>query len=145
MPFGLTNAASTFQSSMNEIFRPYLRKFLLVFFDDILIYRKDWKEHLQHLKVTLEVLRQHQLYAKRMKCKFGSKEVVYLGHIISIEGVKADPSKIRSMLEWPMPLTLKSLRGFLGLTRYYRKFIKGYGQITTPLTDLLNKNAFGWN
>jgi hypothetical protein len=145
MPFGLTNAPSTFQSLMNDIFRPYLRKFILVFFYDILVYSPTLQTHLQHLKLTLEILRGNQLFAKRSKCKFACSEIDYLGHIISAEGVKADSKKLSAMVEWPRPKSLKALRGFLGLTRYYRKFIKGYGSIAAPLTDLLKKNAFLWS
>jgi hypothetical protein len=142
MPFGLTNAPSTFQSLMNHIFQPYLRKFILVFFDDILIFSKDEDNHRNHLQLTLEVLRSHKLFAKKSKCKFGCKEVDYLGHIIAESGVRVDPGKIKAMVEWPLPTNIKALRGFLGLTGYYRKFIKGYGSIVAPLTTMLKKNAF---
>jgi len=144
MPFGLTNAPSTFQGLMNHIFNPYLRKFILVFFDDILVYSKDFEAHLGHLKPTLELLRQHQLYAKKSKCRFGVKEVDYLGHIVSNHGVCADPNKIKAVLDWPSPKSIKSLRGFLGLIRYYMKFIRQYGSIVAPLTAMLKKNAFVW-
>jgi hypothetical protein len=144
MPFGLTNAPSTFQSLMNHIFKPYLRKFILVFFDDILIFSKDFATHRTHLEITLGILRHHQLYAKLSKCRFGCKEIDYLGHIISEFGVRADPGKIQAMVDWPFPKTLKSLRGFLGLTGYYRKFIQNYGSIAAPLTDMLKKNSFSW-
>jgi hypothetical protein len=99
MPFGLTNAPSTFQSLMNDIFRPYLRKFILVFFDDILVYSSNIQDHLSHLKVTLEVLRAHQLFTKKSKCRFGYSEIDYLGHLISAEGMKADGKKLCAMVE----------------------------------------------
>jgi len=145
MPFGLTNAPATFQAIMNELFCPYLRKFMLVFFDDILIYSKTWKEHLQHLEQVLVVLEEHQFYAKKSKCTFGKEEVEYLRHIISKEGVKVDPNKIKAIREWPKPVNISKLRGFLGLTGYYRRFIKNYAHVTAPLTNLLKKNSFQWN
>ena len=142
MPFGLTNAPSTFQSLMNDVFKPYLRKHVLVFFDDSLVYSKWIEEHKEHLKTVLQVLIDHKLYAKRSKCVFAASEVEYLRHVISVDGVKTDPKKITTMVEWPKPQTLKALRGFLGLTGYYRKFIKNYAQIASPLTDLSKKDAF---
>ncbi|GJV70189.1 putative mitochondrial protein [Tanacetum coccineum] len=122
MPFGLTNAPSTFQSLMNTVFKAFLRKFVLVFFDDILIYSKNLKEHCDHLA-----------------------QVLQLGDIISTQGVSTDLSKIEAMQKWPIPSTLKQLRGFLGLTGYYRRFIKDYASISQPLVALTKKDAFKWN
>ncbi|XP_028796878.1 uncharacterized protein LOC114752313 [Neltuma alba] len=145
MPFELKNAPSTFQSLMNDIFRQYLRKFILVFFDDILVYSVNRQEHLRHLRVALEVLQQHHLVINAEKCIFAQSELEYLGHIISPAGVHADPSKVQSMLTWPVPQSLKELRGFLDLTGYYRRFVRNYGTLASPLTRLLRKNAFHWN
>ena len=97
MPFGLTNAPSIFQALMNAVFKPYLRKFVLVFFDDILVFSPYLADHLSRLRIVLEVLFSHQLYAKRSKCVFGCAEVEYLDHIISGDGVKANPRKTMAM------------------------------------------------
>ena len=140
MPFCLTNSPSTFQGLMNSIFKPFLRKFVLVFFYDI--YNKYWKDHVQHVERVLKLLQEKQLYAKTSKCFFVVQEMECLGHIVSHEGVKVDPNKIKAIKEWKFSSTIKQLRGFLGLTRYYRKFVKNYGRIPTPLTTLLKKYAF---
>jgi len=145
MPFGLSNAPATFQCLMNDIFRPHLRKFVLVFFDDILVYSLSWQQHLQHLEVVLKILIRESLFAKFSKCAFGTAEIDYLGHTISGEGMKMDIGKVQAIMEWPEPHNIKQLRGFLGLTGYYRRFIKGYATLVGPLTDLLKKEAYKWN
>jgi len=145
MPFGLTNAPSTFQSLMNTVLRPYLRKFTLVFFDDILVYSRYLESHRDHLVRVLELLRQNHLLVNKKKCCFESTTIEYLGHIISSQGVTADPKQLQDMLDWPKSKDIKALRGFLGLTGYYRRFFKGYGSIAWPLTQLLKKDYFHWN
>lgn len=122
MPFGLSNAPETFQSLMNDVSKQHLRKFILVFFDDILIYSKSWTSHLEHVKVALSLLRDHTLFSKMSKCVFAATRIDYLGHVISAKGVAADPKKVEVILAWPRPHNLKTLRGFLGITGYYRLY-----------------------
>ncbi|GJZ89685.1 reverse transcriptase [Tanacetum coccineum] len=129
---------------MNEVFQPFLRKFTLVFFDDILIYSKSSKDHVKHLSVVLVTTRQNKLFAKKSTCVFGTSHVEYLGHVISAKGVATDPSKIKAMQEWPVPTNVKKLRGFLGLTGYYRWFIMIFSLVSRPLTQLLKKEGYKW-
>lgn len=145
MPFGLTNAPSTFQSLMNDILRDYLRDFVLVFFDDILVYSPDLETHLVHLKKVFVKLQQHSLKIKGSKCSFGTDQVEYLGHVVNAEGVSVDPTKIECIKQWKQPTTLKGLRGFLGLAGYYRKFVKNFGVIAKLLTNMLKKDGFKWS
>ncbi|XP_019170443.1 PREDICTED: uncharacterized protein LOC109166012 [Ipomoea nil] len=145
MPFGLTNAPATFQALMNLVFKPLIRKTVLVFFDDILVYSPSLSQHWEHLREVLDIMKKNQLLAKLSKCSFAKKEVEYLGHIISENGLQTDPGKLVAVSAWPKPATIKELRGFLGLTGYYRRFIKSYGTLSRPLTDMLRKNAFQWS
>lgn len=142
MPFGLSNAPASFQALMNDVFNQQLRSSVLVFFDDILVYSKNLDDHLLHLRTVLGIMQDHKLFSKLSKCSFGQPQMEYLGHIISSSGVSTDPAKIEAMVKWPMPQTVKHLRGFLGLTRYYRRFIRNYGLLCKPLTTLLKKGAF---
>jgi hypothetical protein len=142
MLFGLLNAPATFQALMNNVLRPYLRKFVLVFFDDILIYNTLWAEHLRHLRIVLNALRAHSLHLKRSKCSFGTTAVAYLGHVISEGGVAMDVEKVAVVAAWPQPRSARGLWGFLGLAGYYRKFIREFGLIAAPFTRLLRRDAF---
>src|SRR3954467_6560973 len=145
MPFGLSNASATLQALMNDVLSPYLRRFVLVFFDDILIYNTSWAEHLQHIAIIFNELRAHHLHLKRPKCSFGTPSVAYLGHVISAEGVAMDADKVAAVAAWPPPHSPRALHGFLGLAGYYRKFIREFGLIASPLTRLLRRDAFAWD
>lgn len=112
--------------------KPFFRRFVLVFFDDILVFSKDWSSHLKHLEVVLGALRHNHFVANEDKCSFGKGEVEYLGHIISREGVPVDPTKVQSVLDWPTSTNVKGVRGFLGLTGYYCRFIMNYGKLAKP-------------
>jgi hypothetical protein len=144
MAFGLCNAPVTFQALMNDVLRSFLRRFVLVFFDDILIYSKTWADHLHHLRTVLDELRRHQLFVKCNKCSFGASSVAYLEHVISAAGVAMDPAKVQAIHDWPTPRSARAVRGFLGLAGYYRKFVHNYGVIVAPLTALL-KEGFSWD
>ena len=130
MPFGLKNSPVTFQSCMKNIFHKQIRKFVLVFFYDILIYSKTWKEHLHHLQEVLKILHDQSLFAKLSKCEFGFTELLYLGHIIGQYGVKVEMEKIKAIIECTRPKNLTELRGFTGICTYYRKFMRGFSQIS---------------
>ena len=123
MPFGLTNAPAAFMDLMNRVFRPYVDQFVVVFIDDILVYSKDAQEHEQHLRIVLETLREKKLYAKLSKCDFWLKEVSFLGHIVSAEGIRVDPAKIEAVVNWKSPQNVTEVRSFLGLAGYYRRFV----------------------
>ncbi|XP_071677080.1 uncharacterized mitochondrial protein AtMg00860-like [Lolium perenne] len=140
MPFGLTGAPATFQSVMNMLFDK-----MLVFMDDILVYTSTLEEHAALLHKVLTILRDNKLFIKKSKCLFAQSKLEYLGHIASGEGVATDPTKVDAVKKCPMPSNLKELRGFLGLTGYYRKFIRRDGVISRPLTDLFKKGVqFQW-
>ena len=144
MPFGLTNAPTTFQSLMNDLFHPYLREFILVFFDDILVYSKSWEDQLTHLQIVLHILSTNSLFARDSKCRFTVLQANYLGHITLEQGVSIDPTKIQAIIEWPTPTTTKGVRGFLSLVGYYQK-LSVISDVLAPLTCLLSNDGFKWN
>ncbi|GKD98359.1 putative reverse transcriptase domain-containing protein [Tanacetum coccineum] len=145
MPFGLTNALAVFLDLMNRVRKPYLDKFVIVFIDDILIYSRDEKEHEEHLKTILELLKKEELYAKFSKCEFWINTVKFLGHVIDSSGIHVDPAKIEAVKNWASPTTPSEIRQFLGLAGYYRRFIEGFSKIAKPMTELTQKNQkFDW-
>ncbi|GKC51654.1 putative reverse transcriptase domain-containing protein, partial [Tanacetum coccineum] len=145
MPFGLTNAPAVFMDLMNQVCKPYLDKFVIVFIDDILIYSKSKEEHEEHLKLILELLKKEELYAKFSKCDFWLSKVQFLGHVIDSEGIHVDPAKIESIKDWASPKTPTEIRQFLGLAGYYRRFIEGFSKIAKPMTKLTQKSVkFDW-
>nr|AAQ56486.1 putative polyprotein [Oryza sativa Japonica Group] len=146
MSFGLTNAPAFFINLMNKVFMEYLDKFVVVFIDDILIYSRTKEEHEEHLRLALEKLREHQLYAKFSKCEFWLSEVKFLGHVISAGGVAVDPSNVESITNWKQPKTVSEIRSFLGLAGYYRRFIENFSKIAKPMTRLLQKDVkYKWS
>jgi hypothetical protein len=145
MSFGLTNALAYFMYLMNKVFMEYLEKFVVVFIDGILVYSRSEEEHEEHLRLALQKLRENRLYAKLSKCKFWMKQVTLLGHIISKGGISVDPSKVQDVLSWNTPTSVSDFENFLGLARYYWRFIEGFSKISKPMTKLLEKDKkFEW-
>ncbi|GJX37742.1 putative reverse transcriptase domain-containing protein [Tanacetum coccineum] len=145
MPFGLKNAPAVFMDLMNRVCKPYLDKFVIVFINDILIYSKDKKEHEEHLKDILELLKKEKLYAKFSKCEFWIPKVQFLGHVIDSTCIHVDPAKIESIKDWASPKTPTEIRQFLGLAGYYRRFIEGFSKIAKSMMKLSQKGIkFDW-
>eukprot|EP00253_Pinus_taeda_P009116 PITA_09116 len=145
LPFGLTNTPATFMCLMNNIFHQYLDRFVLIFIDNILIYSRTKEEHQEHLRMVLQTLREHQLYAKFSKCDFLKEEIQYLGHVITKNGIVVDPEKIKSIMDWPIPKDVADIRSFMGLVGYYRRFMEGFSKVAFPITSLQKKGkAFQW-
>ena len=141
MPFGLTNAPIAFMDLMHRIFQPYLDQFVVVFVDDILIYSQSEWEHEYHLRIVLQLLRDHQLYAKFSKCEFWLTKVRFLGHVVSASGVSVDLEKVEAMMSWERQKSVFEIRSFLGLAGYYRRFIEDFSRIAAPMTRLTRKEV----
>lgn len=146
MPFGLCNAPGTFERLMETVLRGMQWERAVLYLDDIIIFSKDIPQHLERIEEVLQRLKDANLTLKPSKCHFFKKQVEFLGHVVSQEGVQTDPKKIKDVKEWPIPRRVKDVRSFLGLTGYYRRFIKDYGSIAKPLHELTEKTTpFVWS
>uniref|UniRef100_A0A2N9ICG5 Uncharacterized protein n=1 Tax=Fagus sylvatica TaxID=28930 RepID=A0A2N9ICG5_FAGSY len=140
MPFGLTNAPSTFMRLMNHALRAFLGRFVVVYFDDILVYSKSLDEHIEHLHCVLAVLRKEKLYANLKTCSFCLDKVVFLGYLVSGKGLAVDEEKVKAIKEWPTPKSITEVRSFHGLASFYRRFVKDFSTLAAPLTEVIKKN-----
>jgi len=146
MPFGLKNATSTFTTTMSLVFKELGDKFLKVFVDDLNVHSENWEDHLRHLEVVLSKFREVNLKLNPGNCCFAAESIVFLGYMVSEEGTKPNPKKIDAVLRFPEPTTVTSVRSFLGLTGYYRKYVRGYSRLAGPLFELTKKDVtFVWN
>uniref|UniRef100_A0A2N9GUZ1 Reverse transcriptase n=1 Tax=Fagus sylvatica TaxID=28930 RepID=A0A2N9GUZ1_FAGSY len=145
MPFGLTNAPSTFMRLMNHALRAFLGRFVVVYFDDILVYSKSLDEHIDHLHCVLTVLRKEKLYANLKKCSFCLDKVVFLGFVVGAKGIAVDEEKVKAIKEWPTPKSITEVRSFHGLASFYRRFVKDFSTLAAPLTEIVKKSVgFKW-
>ena len=146
IPFELTNAPAAFMDLMNRVFQPYLDQFVVVFVNDILIYSQSEVENEDHLRIVLQLLRDHQLYAKFSKCKFWLIEVGFLGHVVSTSGVSVDLGKVEVVMSWERLKSVFEIRSFLGLAGYYKRFIEDLSRLAAPMTRLTRKEVkFMWD
>ena len=146
MPYGLTNALVAIMNLMHRVFQPFLDQFVVVFVDEILIYFQYEEEHEDHLRIVLQTLWDHQLYAKFSKCEIWLTEVKFLGHVVSASGVSFDPDKVEAVMSWERPKSVFEIRSFLGLAGYYRRFIGDFFRLAPPMTRLTRKGVkFEWD
>jgi hypothetical protein len=146
MPFGLKNATITFTRTMSEVFKDLGSNFLKVFVDDLNVHSENWEEHLQHLGIVLYKLREVNLKLNPNKCCFAAKSITFMGHVVSEQGTKPNPGKIEAVLHFPQPKTVTNVKSFLGLTGYYRNYVRGYSRLVAPLFELTKKDVnFVWD
>jgi hypothetical protein len=146
MPFGLTNAPSNFMRLMNHVLRSFIGNFVVVYFDNILIFSKTIKEHVGHIRQVLDVLRKEKLYANLEKCTFCIDQVVFLDFVVSGQGNPVDESEVKTIKEWPTPTNVSQVRSSHGLASFYRRFVKDFSTIAAPLNELTKKGfVFKWS
>ena len=145
MPFGLTNAPSTFMRLMYHVLRAFIRKFVVVYFDNILIYNKNLDDHWIHLKIVLDVLRKEILFANLKKCTFCTDSLVFLGFVVSVQGIQVDEEKVRAIQDWLSLTSVSKVRSFHGLASFYLQFVKDFSSIVSPVTEVIKKDVgFKW-
>ncbi|PKI76734.1 hypothetical protein CRG98_002865 [Punica granatum] len=145
MPFGLTNAPSTFMRLMNHVLGAFIGKFVVVYFDDILVYSKSLKDHIHHLRRVLQVLRHKNLYANLKKCTFCMDRVVFLGFVVSSKNIQVDEENVKAIKNWPTPKSVTEVRSFHGLVSFYRRFVQDFSTLAAPLTEVVKKDiSFKW-
>jgi hypothetical protein len=144
MPFGLSNAPSTFMRVMNQVLKPFIGKFVVVYFDDILIYSRGAEERLEQLREVLLMLRSNKLSVNMKKCTFLTDKLLFLRLIVGAEGIHVDEEKVRAIQEWLTPTTVGHVRSFHGLSTFYRRFIRNFSSLVAPITECLRKGQFRW-
>jgi len=144
MPFGLSNAPSIFMRLMNQVLKPFIENFVVVYFDDILIYSPNPRNHMDHVRKVLEVLRENKLFINLKKCSFMMDQLLFLGFVVSADGIRVDEEKVRVIREWPTPKTVGEVRSFHGLATFYRRFVRNFSSIVAPITECMQKGKFNW-
>jgi len=145
MPFGLTNTPSTFMRLMNHVLHAFIGRFVVVYFDDILIYSKEFDEHMNQLRQVLDVLRKESLYANLKRCDFCMDRIIFLGYVVSAKGIEMDEAKVKAIQEWPTPKSITEVRSFHGLASFYRRFVKDFSTIASSLAEIFKKfMGFMW-
>jgi len=144
MPFGLTNAPSTFIRLINQVLKPLLGEFVVVYFDDILVYSKSEEEHANHLHQVLSILAQEEVYGNLEKCHFFTSQVIFLGYVVSAQGIHVDESKVQAIQDWPVPTSIQQVRSFHGLASFYRRFVRDFSTIVALMIEVLKAKRFEW-
>jgi hypothetical protein len=144
MPFGLSNAPSTFMQPMNQVLKPFIGNFVVVYFDDILIYSRNPVNHMDHMRKVLEVLCENKLFINLKKCSFMMDQLLFLRFVVNADGIRVDEEKVRVIREWTTPKTVGEVRSFHGLATFYKRFIRNFSSIVAPITECMKKGKFNW-